>query len=61
MTVEALGKRDPSVAREVSCKSCGEMLRYYKGDVSDNCHVGGDLYYIHCPVCKDRVPVKPWY
>lgn len=61
MAVEALGKKDPTAGREVSCKSCGERLRYYKGDVADNCHEGGDHYYIYCPACRNKVTVKPWY
>lgn len=61
MAVEALGKKDPSVGREVTCQSCGEMLRYYKVDVTDNTHAGGEHYYIYCSVCRHQVTVKPWY
>lgn len=60
--VEVVGI-DNTVARQVTCKSCGSILKYVKVDVRrdyDCDYTGGrDEYsFITCPCCKKQVRVS---
>lgn len=56
-------KPDPSVVKQVVCRTCGVKLEYVPQDVQSYQHTdyggGTDTYkYITCPKCSEKVFVQ---
>ena len=60
--VEIIG-HDESAGKEVTCRGCGTILRYFlkdkKRDYSTDYRGDKDYYnYIDCPTCTRKITVK---
>lgn len=55
--------RDEDKAKQVTCKNCGSILRYWPREVQEKRlysfgEYDGTYYWIVCPECNEGVPLK---